>query len=220
VTGLLASPLASGASPVGLAGALAGVALAAVRPRAGRRLELGLWLALIALAAAAIGLVGGAARLEAIDSGAFAGRSGSSATATGYVADTPRRSRGQVRIRVQTPDGRLLVELPEPVEHLPIGSRMVARGTLGEPEPWRAGELHRHGIAMVLAAEEIEPTGDARGGLQGELDEVRSRAEAALGRGPREREAALARGFVLGEDDRIDPATVDEFKRSGLAHLL
>ena len=28
------------------------------------------------------------------------------------------------------------------------------------------------------------------------------------------------RGFVLGEDDRIDAATVDDFKRSGLAHLL
>ena len=32
--------------------------------------------------------------------------------------------------------------------------------------------------------------------------------------------AALLRGFVLGQDDRIDAATVDEFKRSGLAHLL
>ena len=28
------------------------------------------------------------------------------------------------------------------------------------------------------------------------------------------------RGFVLGKDDRIDAATVEEFKRSGLAHLL
>jgi len=27
-------------------------------------------------------------------------------------------------------------------------------------------------------------------------------------------------GFVLGEDDRIDPGTVEDFKRSGLAHLL
>ena len=35
-----------------------------------------------------------------------------------------------------------------------------------------------------------------------------------------EPEAALARGFVLGQDDRIDPATVTDFKRSGLAHLL
>jgi competence protein ComEC len=49
---------------------------------------------------------------------------------------------------------------------------------------------------------------------------IRGRAEAALGRGMPPREAELARGFVLGEDDRIDPATVEDFRRSGLSHLL
>ena len=34
------------------------------------------------------------------------------------------------------------------------------------------------------------------------------------------REAELARGFVLGEDERIDPATVENFRRAGLSHLL
>jgi competence protein ComEC len=34
------------------------------------------------------------------------------------------------------------------------------------------------------------------------------------------REAALARGLVLGEDERIDAATVEDFRRSGLSHLL
>ena len=34
------------------------------------------------------------------------------------------------------------------------------------------------------------------------------------------REAALARGFVLGEDEEIDPATVRDFRRAGLSHLL
>lgn len=50
--------------------------------------------------------------------------------------------------------------------------------------------------------------------------EVRARAETALGRGMPAREAALARGFVLGEDDEIDAATVEDFRRSGLAHLI
>jgi len=50
--------------------------------------------------------------------------------------------------------------------------------------------------------------------------EVRARAETALGRGMPPREAALARGFVLGEDDEIDAATKEDFRRSGLAHLL
>jgi competence protein ComEC len=50
--------------------------------------------------------------------------------------------------------------------------------------------------------------------------EVRDRSAAALGRGAPPREAALARGFVLGEDDEIDPATVEDFRRAGLSHLL
>ncbi|HSS04136.1 MAG TPA: ComEC/Rec2 family competence protein [Solirubrobacterales bacterium] len=50
--------------------------------------------------------------------------------------------------------------------------------------------------------------------------EIRARAEVALGRGVPEREAALARGFVLGEDEGIDSRTADDFRRSGLSHLL
>lgn len=54
----------------------------------------------------------------------------------------------------------------------------------------------------------------------GHRDEIRGRAEAALGRGMPAREAELARGFVLGEDDEIDAATVEDFRRAGLSHLL
>ncbi|HEX6688595.1 MAG TPA: ComEC/Rec2 family competence protein [Solirubrobacterales bacterium] len=50
--------------------------------------------------------------------------------------------------------------------------------------------------------------------------EIRSRAETALGRGMPPREAALARGFVLGEDDEVDSSTREDFRRSGLSHLL
>jgi competence protein ComEC len=51
-------------------------------------------------------------------------------------------------------------------------------------------------------------------------DEIRGRAEAALGRGMPVREAELARGFVLGEDERVDARTVEDFRRAGLSHLL
>src|ERR1700760_1859180 len=34
------------------------------------------------------------------------------------------------------------------------------------------------------------------------------------------REAALARGFVLGDDDGVDEATKEDFIRAGLSHLL
>jgi competence protein ComEC len=49
---------------------------------------------------------------------------------------------------------------------------------------------------------------------------IRNRASEALQRGMPQREAALARGFVLGEDEEIDSGTVEDFRRSGLSHLL
>jgi competence protein ComEC len=51
-------------------------------------------------------------------------------------------------------------------------------------------------------------------------EEIHARAAAGLGQGMPPREAALARGFVLGEDEEIDEATVEDFRRSGLSHLL
>jgi competence protein ComEC len=50
--------------------------------------------------------------------------------------------------------------------------------------------------------------------------EIRERALDGLGRGMPPREAELARGFVLGEDEGIDPVTEENFRRSGLSHLL
>ncbi|MBS1863568.1 MAG: ComEC/Rec2 family competence protein [Actinobacteria bacterium] len=64
------------------------------------------------------------------------------------------------------------------------------------------------GIAVLVAAA-IAHTG-----------EIRDRAEAGLGEGMPAREAALARGFVLGDDDGVDEATKEDFIRSGLSHLL
>jgi competence protein ComEC len=50
--------------------------------------------------------------------------------------------------------------------------------------------------------------------------ELRERAEAGLGEGMPAQEAALARGFVLGDDDGVDEATKEDFVRAGLSHLL
>ena len=50
--------------------------------------------------------------------------------------------------------------------------------------------------------------------------EIKERSMAGLGRGMPPREAALARGFVLGEDEEVDEATKEDFRRSGLSHLL
>src|SRR5690242_6988296 len=74
--------------------------------------------------------------------------------------------------------------------------------------PERPSLLLVLGIAAVVA-EALAHTG-----------EIRARAEAALGRGMPAREADLARGFVLGEDEGIDEGTTEDFRRAGLSHLL
>jgi competence protein ComEC len=49
--------------------------------------------------------------------------------------------------------------------------------------------------------------------------EIRDRAMAGLAEGMPAREAALARGFVLGEDDDLGQRTKEDFIRAGLSHL-
>ena len=69
-------------------------------------------------------------------------------------------------------------------------------------------------MPLLLAIAALVAVAVARSG------ELRERAEEGLGRGMPAREAALARGFVLGEDEGVDEATVEDFRRSGLSHLL
>jgi competence protein ComEC len=178
------------------------------------------WLLALALCAAAAGLSLGAIRIAAIDAGALRGPVGERARLHGFVSAVPRRVDGEVRIRLATADGRLLAVAHEPVPDLPVGREISARGVVRVPEDWEAPYLSRLGIARVLVARRLELTGRRRGGLAAIADRIRDRGEAALERGTPEAESALLRGFVLGEDDRIDPATVVDFQRSGLAHLL
>jgi competence protein ComEC len=175
---------------------------------------------LILAVSASGGLAFGSARLHSIDGGAYAASPGSHLTLRGNVVAVPRRSAGTVRVQVAMPAGRVAVEAPEPVPDLPIGAEVTASGTLMRPPPWLRGNLRLHGIARILRASRIELTGGRRDGVMGRVDAIRTRAEQALGRGMPDEQAALARGFVLGEDDRIPPATTEAFQRSGLAHHL
>ena len=218
--GLAAAPL-GGAAPPWWVPAASLAALVAVHPRgAGSPTGRAAWLTSVALAAALAGLTLGLARLGAIDSGALDLPRGTPVRVEGAVTAVPRRSGGEVRVRVETSRGLVLVLANEPVPDLPVGDGVRVAGMIRDPAEWERDYLRRLGIADVLAAKSIEPTGRGREGLVGALDKVRARAEAALGRGTGDAPAALLRGFVLGQDDRIDAETVDEFKASGLAHLL
>jgi competence protein ComEC len=221
---LLANTVAapSGWATCGLAAAF-GLALASASGRRRRARPPAIaWAALVALAAVAalFGLGLGSLRLAAIDGGALRGAPGQRVALTGHVAAPPRRGYGEVRLLIDTPRGRAVAVAPEPVPDLEVGAGVAVNGRLRAPDDFRAGELARLGAAFEIAAPRIEPTGGERGGVAGALDRIRGRAEAALGEGLDADGSALARGFVLGQDDRIDPAVREQFRRAGLSHLL
>jgi competence protein ComEC len=221
--GLAAAPLA-GSRPQLAPGAIGvGVAAAALlvgwRPRDRARATQVAWLACVALAAASAGLGLGSLRIDAIDAGALRAEPGRSVELRGVVASPTRSEPDGVSAELHTPAGRIQLRARYP-DGLDVGAEATVRGRLAEPQPWQRPALERRGVALAIEAESVAPTGVRRGGVAGGIDALRERAESALGRGMPEREAALARGFVLGQDDAIDPATREDFKRSGLAHLL
>lgn len=192
----------------------------------------------VLLAASLAGLFVGNARLDAIDGRALTGatvteegaghdgRRGPEAartvSSTGVVESEPKRSRGAIRFPLRTGRGRVMVEAADPWPgRLPeAGEEWEARGRAGPAPDWYRPVMSRQGLKLILRAEAIRPTGERRGGLTGLIDRIPDRAETGLTRGMGPREAALARGFILGQDAAIDDRTVEDFRRSGLAHLL
>ena len=186
----------------------------------------------ISMAALLLGLGLGAARLDSIESGALRLESGSKVTLEGFVISAPSRSRGMTRMVVETGGGKVLFESPDSAlvagddsrsvaAAMPgTGSGVIAEGVIGPAPDWLEGQLKRQGVSMVLHASRVDLTGFGRDGFVGVIDRMRSRGEVALGTGMPAREVALAKGFVLGQDDTIDQATEAEFRNSGLAHLL
>jgi competence protein ComEC len=181
------------------------------------------------------GVVGGA-RIAAIDRSALAPLAGHDVTVRGYVVRRERTSFGvrRLRVRVTAVPGRgpirdlvqvrvaRTVRYPRPA----IGDELVATGSLELPRR-RPGDafdyaayLRRAGVHAILRARFAEATGARRGGLAGAVDSIRRRAEAGVSAGLSPGLAALARGMVLGEDEDISDRTNEDFKRSGLAHVL
>jgi competence protein ComEC len=82
-----------------------------------------------------------------------------------------------------------------------------------------AAFLRSRGIGREVRVESLDIIG-RRGGVAGVVDSMRRRAERGItARLPADR-GALARGMVLGEDGDVPETTRDDFRRSGLAHLL
>jgi competence protein ComEC len=103
----------------------------------------------------------------------------------------------------------------------PAGGHASASATPSRDPPFDyAAYLRRRGVAGELLLERARATGRRRGGLAGLLDRMRERAERGAAAGMRGEEAALLRGMVLGQDERVDQATREDWRDAGLAHLL
>ena len=136
---------------------------------------------------------------------------------------------------------RLMVRLPREVRLRPdagtgmevfvagsVRTRASPGGRPSAPEggdaPGRAfdlvAHLRRRGLAAEVVASRARVTGRRRGGIPGALDAARRRAERGIDAGLSPPRAALARGMVLGQDEAIAPAVRDDFRASGLSHVL
>jgi len=197
-------------------------------------------LSLLGLAAGVLVVVGawaGAERRQAIDSSRLGPWIGHEVVASGFVARRERPAARERRARIRltslrSPGGgsRRFEELVQVraarFPDVAIGDELLLEGTL-EQLPRRrgadfdyAGYLRRAGVHAVLRARFVVATGRRRGGLAAIVDRLRRRAEAGVGAGLEPPLAALAQGLVLGQDERIDAGMADDFKASGLAHLL
>jgi competence protein ComEC len=106
-----------------------------------------------------------------------------------------------------------------PWPQAPTGAVVQLRGRLRALGPF---ERHyaRKGAHAAVTLELAAATGGRRGGPWRLVDAVRGRAERALSTALPARQAALLRGMVLGQDEALDERTRDEFRASGLAHIL
>jgi competence protein ComEC len=180
-------------------------------------------LALLAAALVVSGAAMGSLRIAHIEARAAAPVPGTAARGRAVLLERPRPSRFGWSCAARLASGGIPVLLRagwsvRPPSDAGAGSIVEVSGLVGEPRrspgsslDWPA-YLHRRGIWRELSLETLRPVG-RRGGVAGIVDSIRRRGEAALG-------TPLLRGMVLGEDESIDDRVRDDFRRSGLAHVL
>jgi competence protein ComEC len=187
-------------------------------------------LACAALFLVAVGWWWASARLDALDVSPLAADIGRAGDAIVVVTSTPRKGQFSVRAqgRVRSFAGR---PIDEPVQlELPLGrsppqgaildALALVRAPTGpshgfDQRTW----LRRHGIHVVLRLDAWRQVG-RRGGLGGLADRIRTRLERSIT--PRlagERRAVLD-GIVLGDDTALSDGLRQDFRASGLYHIL
>jgi competence protein ComEC len=179
---------------------------------------------LVAAAAVLAGAVVADVRLRALEGGPLPQMHGRWVDARGVLLEPVRvRPRGPAVARARLPGlGDAVLRVREPArprawpgvgEIVAVAGRVAPLGRFDEYQ-------RRRGAAVAVEVYRFAATGERRGGPLGAVDSARRRAEAALTQRLATADTALLRGMVLGQDERLSEDVRDDFKRSGLAHVL
>lgn len=114
--------------------------------------------------------------------------------------------------------GKLRVQSPD--LSVGVGDKVRVRGEISTPGSSGDFDYRRYlstkGISGLLYAQTVEPIEGGRGWIGA----VHDRTDVALGYGLRPEEAAIVRGIVIGDRSRISEETEEDFRRSGISHIL
>ena len=184
----------------------------------------------LAVALCLAGLAWGGLRLAALDRSVLDARIGEWADVEAVVTGPVRRTRYALRLPadVRRFDGepvreRVLLELP--VERAPPqGAVLELRAQPVAPRGPETGFdergwLARRGVHVVLRGRAPRIVG-RRGGIGGVADRLRAHVAGALALGGGGERGAVLAGVVLGADEGLEESLRDDFRASGLYHLL
>ncbi|HET7567564.1 MAG TPA: ComEC/Rec2 family competence protein [Gaiellaceae bacterium] len=183
-----------------------------------------------ALALALGGWAWGSARLDRIDRSVLAPRIGTAERALVEVEEPPRHGSFELRVRALVlrwgelrPHEPVLLELPLG-RAPPQGARLSLLGRLREPRGPSNGFdektwLRRHGVHAVLRADAWRAVG-RRGGLGGVADRLHGWLARDGVPGLAGERRAVLEGVLLGEDQGLSDSLQQDFRASGLYHLL
>jgi competence protein ComEC len=227
---------------LGIGAVAVGLALAGARPAVVLVVAVGVLVALLALRAGHLAPIAavlvlcaaaaGELRLAAIEVPSARVRDGDAVALRGHLLMRPRPgpfgSSAEVSVIAGRLGGaRLLLRAPRWAPFPPgarIGEELRVEGRLerlsSDPADGFDTYLRARGVAAELLLDDVRRTGRARGGLPGALDRMRERADRGVVAGMPADDGALLRGMVLGQDEAIDEAVREDFRDSGLAHLL
>ena len=187
----------------------------------------------LVLGAAGVGMAGwgvGSVRLAVIDHSVLAPRIGTAEQALVEVAEPPRHGSFELRMRAVVlrwggvrPHEPVLLELPLG-RAPPQGARLSLIGLLRAPRGPSHGFderawLRRHGIHALLRGQQWRIVG-RRGGLGGVADRLHAWLAGASVPGLGGVRRGVVEGVVLGEDEGLSDRLRQDFRASGLYHLL